>query len=124
MDALKYLESIIHPFVQSVVKAERKNLQDQGHAFAIYDVPLLYEKQMEDQFDHVVVVYCAPEQQIERLMERNALTREEAQLRLGCQKSIEEKKGLATTVINNTGSYQELSSQVDRWINEFTKSLK
>src|SRR5437868_12387766 len=52
----KQLEAIIHPLVRAAVAAEKLRLEKEGRVVAFYDVPLLYEKQMAQDFDEVVVV--------------------------------------------------------------------
>src|SRR5688572_21949397 len=62
---LEKLEKIIHPHIQALVKAERARLSGKG-GLLFYDIPLLYEKSMESQFDSVVVVDCPLELRIQR----------------------------------------------------------
>lgn len=114
-ESKKKLEDLIHPFVRKEVKKKRKEWADQGHSFAIYDVPLLFEKNLEDQFDQVVLVYAPLELSIKRLMKRNNLSHKEAILRLSNQMDIEEKKHKADVVIDNQGSLDQLSEKVIAW---------
>ena len=117
-DKRKTLESIIHP---RVAEEQRRLLQEfaaQGHKIAIVDVPLLYESGLEDSVDMVIVAYVPPEIQIERLIARDNLSHEEAWSRLEAQMSIDEKKSLASRVIDNTGAVEFTRKQVLEIIKE------
>ncbi|MGZ3743157.1 MAG: dephospho-CoA kinase [Pseudobdellovibrionaceae bacterium] len=96
------LEAIIHPLVQREVAAEKLKLEKQGKAVAFYDVPLLYEKKLENNFDDVIVVAAAEDLQLQRLRSRNQLTEAEAQERLRSQIPIQEKVKKTKYVIHNT----------------------
>ena len=106
------LESLIHPIVRSVTIERRMELQREGVKMAVNDVPLLFEKNLQQKYDAVWVVYCHREQQIERLRQRNSLSTSEALLRINSQISIDEKKPLASFVIDNTGDRERLKVSV------------
>jgi len=108
------LNELVHP---AVFEAWLGRLEDIGRerpdAVVIADVPLLFEVGMEALVDLVVLVYCAPEGQIRRIVKRNGYTRDEAALRLRSQMPIDEKVPLADFVIDNGGSVAETAAQVD-----------
>ena len=108
----QFLESLIHPIVRSVTIERRRELQREGVKMAVNDVPLLFEKNLEQKYDAVWVVYCHREQQIERLRQRNSLSTSEALLRINSQMSIDEKKSLASFVIDNTRGRERLKASV------------
>lgn len=110
------LDSIVHPFVKNQVAQEKQKLIQQGVKVAIYDVPLLFEKNMQKDFDQVIVVTCDPKTQLQRLMARNSLSEDEAKLRIAAQMSLSEKVKKADIVIQNNGSLRELASQVKRYV--------
>lgn len=113
-EKLQLLESIIHPLVQEEVRRERQRLELEAvHSFAIYDVPLLYEKNLENQFDGVIVVGCSDQIQLDRLMARNHLSLEQAKLRIKSQMPLEKKKFMATWYLDNSGSLSDLQKQFD-----------
>lgn len=114
------LEQLVHPLVQERAKQLRQSLEKDGHAFAFYDVPLLFEKNLQANFDDIVVVACSPEIQLERLMKRNGYTQSEAKERINAQVAIEEKIKNANFVIWNNGSLDELSTHTV----SFLKTLK
>jgi dephospho-CoA kinase len=83
-------------------------------------VPLLFETGREKEFDAVIVVACPREMQLQRLMERNKLSKEDAERRLAAQLPIEKKVEKATYVINNNGTFDETNAQVDALIASLT----
>ncbi|MEM7647338.1 MAG: dephospho-CoA kinase [Pseudomonadota bacterium] len=109
------LEDMIHPLVQEKVAEKKRLFEIGGHALAIYDVPLLYEKELDKQFDHVLLVYVPESVSKKRLMERNSLSEEEADARISNQIDIESKKNRADTVLNNEGDVDCLRAQVEKW---------
>jgi dephospho-CoA kinase len=79
---------------------------------AVADIPLLYETRGERNFDKVIVVACAPETQIERIVARDGLARDAAERRVAAQLPIEEKIRRADFVIRTDGPYEETNAQV------------
>ena len=67
--------------------------------FAVADIPLVFETGRDKEFDAVVVVACPREMQLQRLMERNKLSKEDAERRLAAQLPIDQKVKKATYVI-------------------------
>lgn len=113
-EKLSQLEDLVHPWVQEKVRQERKKLKAQGVDLAVYDVPLLFEKNLQAQFDKTVVVSVPLEISLKRFMQRNQLSLEEATQRMNHQMDIEEKKTRADFVIDNQGSLRGLEKQVDQ----------
>ena len=68
----------------------------------------------QHRFEKVIVVYSPPDAQIERLVERNGLSKQAALDRLGSQMPIDEKVKTSDFVIDNTGSFEETRRQVKR----------
>ncbi len=111
----KVLEKIIHPEVweRCIERVEAiKRLEPE--ALVVIDVPLLIEKglQTEFEFDKVIVVYVGEETQIRRVMEREGITKEEAEKMIGLQMPLKEKLKFADAVINNEGTLEETELQV------------
>ncbi len=111
--ALDRLEKIIHPLVQGEVKRQKEVLERNGQAFAFYDVPLLFEKNLQDQFDAILVVACSEAQQRLRLKNRNQWNDDEMTRRLQAQLPILEKVKLADFVIWNDSDLDHLKSSLD-----------
>ena len=105
------LEAIIHPAVQRAIDEFFATLPRRT-PFAVADIPLLFETGREKQFDAVVVVACPREMQLQRLMERNKLSKEDAERRLNAQLPIEKKVEKATHVIRTDGTFEHTDQQV------------
>jgi len=105
---LSILNSIVHPAVFDEWRRRIDNLYEVDPcAVVISDVPLLIEVGMQDQVDLVILVYVSPEVQIERLMDRDGCSREEAVKRLASQMPIDDKIPYADIVIDNQDSPDE-----------------
>lgn len=119
---LAELEAIIHPVVRELTAAARAKAEAAGAKIAFYDVPLLYEKNMSDQFDAVVVVNSGLEVQIERAMSRDGFTRDQVLARVNSQLPLAEKVRRADFVIQNTGAMSDLIPQVETLLKKFAGS--
>ncbi|RKS74430.1 dephospho-CoA kinase [Actinomadura pelletieri DSM 43383] len=110
-DRLAALNAIVHPLV-----AERaKQVMDEAPADAVvvHDVPLLTENGLASQYDEVVVVDAPEDVQLDRLVARRGMTEEDARARMSAQASREDRRAVATHVIDNSGSLDALKAQVD-----------
>jgi dephospho-CoA kinase len=112
--ARQRLMEITHPYIFAEINTQIEHAQSQGEKMIVLDAPLLIETGLNRQVERVVLVYVDEETQIERLMKRDHLTREEAMRRIASQMSIEEKKRYADIIIDNRGSLKELEDQVER----------
>lgn len=106
------LEAIIHPAVIKAIN-EFFNTLPKRTPFAVADIPLVFETGREKEFDTIVVVACPREMQIERMMQRNKLSREDAERRLNAQLPIEQKVKKATHVLKTDGTFEQTNAQVD-----------
>jgi dephospho-CoA kinase len=113
------LNDITHPAIRSEIK-DRQTLYlvKYPHQLIVSDIPLLYELQMEEMFDAVMVVYVPKQIQIQRLMDRDGLLQNEAEKRLAAQMDIEIKKERADILIDNSLALAHLESQIDRFWRE------
>ena len=107
----RVLEGIIHPLVRERSAALEAAAQPGG--LVVHDIPLLAEAGLAGTFDAVVVVDAPPEVQVERMVRDRGLTREEADARIAAQASREDRLAVATYVIDNTGTLEELRQQVE-----------
>lgn len=104
----KRLEELLHPPI--IAEQDRRIAEAFARdpsAIVIVDAALMVESGGYKRFDYLVVVYCAPEVQLERLMARNGLSREEALRRIDAQMAQEEKVRLADLTIDTSGSLEE-----------------
>lgn len=111
-DRLALLESIIHPEVRKLQKSKRDALQLAGEKIAIYDVPLLFEKKLQADYDAIIVVACAPAIQLKRLMQRDNISEDDAKKRIASQLPIDEKVKSADFVIQNDAGIDELRASL------------
>ena len=98
-----------------IIREELATLRDQfalTEAIFFMDIPLLFEQGYESWFDEVWLIYLDRDTQIERLMNRDKLSLESAESRLASQWSLDKKKKLATHIIDNSGSLDQLLSQI------------
>ena len=109
--ARRDLEAIIHPAVRRRIDDFFDRLPEDT-PFAVADIPLLFETGTESQYDRVIVVACARDAQIERVMARDGLSREDAERRVASQWPIEQKVKRADYVIRTDGTHEETNAQV------------
>jgi dephospho-CoA kinase len=111
--ARKDLEAITHPLIREAMWEQMRQAEAaEPERLVVVDVPLLYESGLQEYFQKVMVVYVPEEVQLKRLMERDAITFEAAQLRLKAQMPIEQKKLLANIVIDNSGDLSDTEQQI------------
>ena len=109
----KKLEGYIHPRIYEEFTNRVKELTQKDPQVIIQVVvPLLIEANLQHLFHKILVVYVPEETQIQRLMERDRISRETAQSILSAQLSIEEKKAYADYLVDNSGSVEETKKQV------------
>lgn len=84
----------------------------QTEAIFFMDIPLLFEQDYSAWFDETWLIYVDRDVQVERFMKRDQLSKEVAESRLAAQWSLEKKKDLASQVLDNNGSRDQLVSQV------------
>ena len=99
-----------------IIREELATLRDQlaqTEEIFFMDIPLLFEQDYSAWFDETWLVYVEPDVQMERLMKRDQLSKDLAISRLSAQWPLEEKKGLASQVIDNNGSQDQLLAQVN-----------
>ena len=110
----KKLESFTHPRIhEEFVKQVNEIVEREPGAIIQVDVPLLVELNLQYMFHKLLVVYIPREQQIERLAERDGISREEAANILKAQLPLDEKVGYADFVIHNENSLEETRKQVE-----------
>ncbi|HCU7417857.1 TPA: dephospho-CoA kinase [Staphylococcus aureus] len=111
------LNAIIHPIVRDIMEEEKQEYLKQGYN-VIMDIPLLFENELENTVDEVWVVYTSESIQIDRLMQRNNLSLEDAKARVYSQISIDKKSRMADHVIDNLGDKLELKQNLERLLEE------
>ena len=98
-----------------IIREELGSLRDklaQTEDVFFMDIPLLFEQDYASWFDEAWLVYVRRDIQLDRLMNRDQLSKESAETRLASQWPLEEKKKFATYILDNNGSREQLLSQV------------
>jgi dephospho-CoA kinase len=106
------LNSIVHPLVieaQDDWLAECEKLDPRG--IAVIDAALMIESRGYKRFDKLIVVWCRPEIQLQRLILRNNLNETEALRRINAQMPQEEKKLYADFLIDTSGGFESARKQ-------------
>ena len=109
---LKELNNIIHPQIRKNILEQIKVHKDEKLVFI--DVPLLFEARFDDLVEKIIVVSLDEKTQLERLMYRNSLSKEEALQRIKSQIPVREKEKLGDYVVDNSFTQENTYKQVDR----------
>jgi len=110
---LDRLNAIVHPRVAEVILSQFEVWRRSGVRDAVFvEAALLVESGIHKKLDGLVVVWCRPEQQLERLLARG-FSESEARRRIAAQLPVEEKLRLATEKIDCSGSLEETRRQVE-----------
>lgn len=110
------LEHFLYTKMPEAFAQELEQIGNQS--FIFYDVPLLFEKGIEKKLDASVVVFCPQSLQVERLIKRDDITRDFAYTLIKSQIDIEMKKSMATFVIDNSSSIENLEKSVNSFISQ------
>ena len=115
----KQLNDLMHPAIRSEMLRQRDELFKSGHKTLIMDIPLLFESRLQHFVDKILVVSVTEEMQLERLMNRNSLSKEEATSRIHSQLPVSEKEKGADAVIYNNGTIAQSQQQLERILVEW-----
>lgn len=119
---LHQLEAIVHPLVQAEVEGLKSLFQKRGDRVAFYDVPLLFEKNLQDKFDDILLVASDPQVQLERIKKRNSWTDEEIKKRLSLQIPLIEKIQKCQYIIYNNHDLERLKQDTRDMIHKILKA--
>ncbi|GJM74303.1 hypothetical protein HMSSN036_65190 [Paenibacillus macerans] len=112
----KALENLTHPAIRAEMKQRLDALEAAApRRLVVADIPLLYESGLERLYERIMVVYVPRDLQLARLMERDGLSRNEAERRLNAQMDIELKKERADILIDNSRGLDETERQIDEF---------
>jgi len=112
-DARQRLNAIMHPLVREWMAARTAEALMRGAPVVVQDVPLLFENGLEDLYSAVVLVYVPESIQMQRLVEGRGLGEDRARAIIASQMPIDEKRGRARHVIDNSGTREETRRQVE-----------
>ncbi len=108
-DARRRLEAILHPAIRAEMERQSRAA---GGAYQVLVIPLLAEGGRRDHVDRVLLVDVPEALQVERLMTRDGVSREQAQASLAAQATRAARLALADDVVQNTGRVDDLRGQV------------
>lgn len=116
----KELENYLHPLiynemVRQIAKSDEK--------IVFLEIPLLYETNFQDLVNYVIVVYLDEDIQIQRVMKRDNILKDEAIMRVNSQMALREKVLKADYVIDNSGTIEETEKQLNYWYKNYLRRL-
>ena len=109
------LEAITHPRISALMGERIAAAIAAGPALVVVDIPLLFENGRAGMVEGVLVVYADVATQLRRLVERDGMSEADARGRIAAQMPVEDKRRLATWVIDNGGDVDATRAQVDAW---------
>lgn len=111
---LKDLNAIVHPkIIARVEQLAEEHAAAHPQDVILVDAALIFEAGIGANFRKVIVAWCRPEQQIERLMAKTGITRQAAEQRIAAQMPADEKRRRADYLIDCSGSIEETRTQVE-----------
>ena len=122
-DALEQLNGIMHPAIRA--EAIRQITEQADQPYVVLAIPLLVESRQDwSMIDHVMVVDCDEQTQLERVLQRNQLSAEMVQAMMAAQSSREQRLAIADTVLDNQSSLQNLHEKVVAFHKNFSKTCQ
>jgi dephospho-CoA kinase len=116
------LNSILHPFIIAAQDEQmRKWESEDPKGIAVVDAALMIESGGYRRFDKLIVVHCRPEVQMQRLMSRDGLNREQAEQRITAQMPQEEKKKFADFLIDTSDGFESARLQTEAVFRQLSK---
>ena len=123
-DARLAMERFIHHEIAKLILKNVVFAEKEGSRMVVIEVPLLFELDMKEKFDWVVVVSADKELRVKRLMERDQTSRDEAMHLIDVQMPEKEKIDRADYVVRNEGSMEKLVESVDILFNNLNNIIK
>lgn len=116
------LNQIMQPLIRERVAEQLQQFQRQQVPYVVLDFPLLFEAHYAEDCDLIVVVAVRPAVQLQRLMERNGYSKQEALNRINAQLPLAEKVAQADVIIDNNGSKETTKQQVATLVDKLTNN--
>lgn len=110
----KILNDIMHPAIRAEMLRQRDALVAAGEKHVVMDIPLLFESKLQHFVERILVVSIKEDVQLRRLMERNALSKEDALARIRSQLPVSEKEKGAHAVIYNNEKLEQTEEQLKK----------
>ncbi|MBI2385852.1 MAG: dephospho-CoA kinase [Elusimicrobia bacterium] len=105
------LERATHP---SILK-EMRRLIGKLEGLVVVDAPLLFEKNLQKDFDATMLISCKPQKQLQRIIKRDGLSSKEARLRIKAQSPLDQKRKLADVTIRNDKNIEDLNTEINSY---------
>lgn len=115
----KILNDIMHPAIRAEMLRQRDALLAAGEKHVVMDIPLLFESELQHFVDRILVVSIKEEVQLRRLMERNALSKEDALARIHSQLPVSVKEKGAHAVIYNNEKLEHTEEQLKKILTQW-----
>ncbi len=119
---LQKVESIIHPVVWDAIQKKMEDFSKKSATIAFFEIPLLFEKNLEPFFDLSVVIAISPERQKKLLMKNQAFSLSNIACRMKYQLSQKQKIKKADYVIWNRSSVKALNLELETFLNQYIGS--
>lgn len=113
------LESILHPKIRKEILQQAQK-QESKKVLYFIDIPLFFETKHYP-IQQSLLIYTTKNLQIERLRKRNGLSERDALCRIESQMPLEDKRAMASYVIDNSGSLEELQNAVETYLHSLQK---
>jgi len=107
------LNNIVQPYVIEAFEKRRDELEKKV-GLLVVDAPLIFESGFDSHLDHTLLIFASLKMRIARALRRGNLTREEILRRMDLQMPEEDKRDLASFVIENNGTLEELNQEIDK----------
>jgi dephospho-CoA kinase len=107
------LNDILHPEITRLIRERLQELAEAGEKLVIVEVPLLFETDLQNAYDRIIVVYADPAQQMQRLGARDERDPGEIAGILAAQWPLSKKCQLAHYVVDNRGALEDTKRQVE-----------
>ncbi len=107
------LEGILHPRIRDSFQHVLNALEATGQSVVVYEVPLLFENNLEKQMKAVILVSAPEDQRIARVMARDRLSADDVRARMAAQMDDQTRRSRAQFVLENDGDLEHLRDQVD-----------
>lgn len=115
----KQFEDIIHPWIIQSILTEEKEFKKKGCRVIFYEIPLLFEKNLESDFDFIVLVNCKKNIQKVRLMNRMSISKSQAEKRINSQWTQKEKFSKSDLIVDNNSKIDHLEKSALMIIKKF-----
>lgn len=118
---LDNLEKIMLPYIKLEIFSRIKKLSELGKKICIVDAPTLIEHSIHEYMDVNILVWVNEDTQVQRVIKRDNMEKEQVSNRINAQMTLESKKEKVDFIIDNNGSLQETRNQIDEILLKISK---